>query len=259
MRLRDKTAIVTGASRGIGRSIALAFAAEGARLALVARSGDELADVAAAIENGGGRALPLVADLCDPGQVAELPALVESALGPPDVLVNNAGIAGPTSVLWEVEPEDWDRILRTNLTSVYLCCRAFLPGMVSRASGNVVIIGSATGKRPLHGRAAYAASKLGLVGLVRTLAWETGTCGIRVNLISPGAVEGPRLDRVLQAQARAQGRTREQAATAISADAALRRFVTAEDVAAAAVFLASNEAKSVTGEDFNVSAGLTMF
>jgi NAD(P)-dependent dehydrogenase (short-subunit alcohol dehydrogenase family) len=258
-RLQGKVAVVTGGGRGIGRAIALAYAAEGARVALAARSADKLDEVVELIKHGGGSALAVPTDLREPAQVSRLADTVASELGDVDVLVNNSGIAGPTSVLWEIELEDWEETLRVNLTGTFLCCRAFLPAMIGRRSGSVVVIGSVTGKRPLHGRTPYAASKLGLVGLVRTLAWEAGAYGVRVNLISPGAVAGQRLDRVIEAQAVAKGITLEAARQELSSGSPLERFVAPEDIAQAAVFLASDAAASVTGEDFNVTAGLAMY
>jgi NAD(P)-dependent dehydrogenase (short-subunit alcohol dehydrogenase family) len=258
-RLDGKVAVVTGAGQGLGRAIALRCAAEGAHVALAARSEELLTQVADVIEASGGRALAVRTDVRDPAQVAHLAEVVTSELGPADVLVNNSGIGGPTSVLWEMEPADWEETLRVNLTGTFLCCRAFLPAMVERGSGSVVVIGSVTGKRPLIGRTPYAASKLGLVGLVRTLAWEAGEHGIRVNLISPGPIDGERLDRVITAQAEVKGVSAEEAREQFASGSPLRRFVSPDDVAEAVVFLASDLAASVTGEDFNVSAGLAMY
>ena len=193
MRLDGQVAVVTGGGRGIGRAIALRCAAAGADVALAARSADQIEEAAGLIEAQGRRALPVVTDLRDPDQVTRLADTVTGELGGVDLLVNNSGIAGPMKVLWEIDPEGWNETIDVNLTGVFLCCRAFLPAMIQRRSGNVVVIGSVTGKRPLHGRTPYAATKIALVGLVRTLAWETGEYGIRVNLISPGAVGGARI------------------------------------------------------------------
>jgi NAD(P)-dependent dehydrogenase (short-subunit alcohol dehydrogenase family) len=226
---------------------------------LAARSHERLAEAAEAIEASGARALAVSTDLRDRDQVQRLAETVNAELGPADVLVNNSGIAGPTAPLWETDPDEWDETVRVNLTGTFLCCRAFLPSMVERGSGSVVVIGSMTGKRPLPGRTPYAASKLGLVGLVRTLAWEAGAHGIRVNLISPGAVEGPRLDRVIAAQADAGATSADEARRRFVSASPLGRFVTPDDVADAVLFLASDEAASVTGEDLNVSAGSAMY
>jgi NAD(P)-dependent dehydrogenase (short-subunit alcohol dehydrogenase family) len=131
--------------------------------------------------------------------------------------------------------------------------------MIEQAGGSVVVIGSMTGKRPLHGRTPYAMSKLGLVGLVRTLAVEAGPYGVRVNLLSPGAVEGARIDRVIEAQAQAQGISFEQARASFMDASPLGQLTAANDVAACAVFLASPQAASITGEDMNVSTGVVMY
>jgi NAD(P)-dependent dehydrogenase (short-subunit alcohol dehydrogenase family) len=234
--------VVTGASRGLGRAIAVAFARDGARVGLVARDTARLDAVA---EETAGVALP--ADVCDPDALTQ----VAARFGTPDALVLAAGIPGPTAPLWEITPADWDETVRANLTGVYLTCRAFLPGMVERGRGSVVVIGSMTGKRPLRGRTPYAAAKAGLIGLVRTLAWDAGVHGVRVNLVSPGPVAGERLDGVL----RAQGPDAREAFVAASP---LARFAMPDDVVAAARFLCSDAATSITGEDLNVSAGTVM-
>jgi len=235
--------VVTGAGQGIGRSIALAFAAGGARVALAARSVDRLERVAAEVEAAGGEALAVPTDVGDPTAVQRLAATVLGRWGAPGALVASAGVAGPIAPVWEVETEAWEATLRTNVTGVFLCCRAFLPAMMERGCGSVVVIGSMTGKRPLPQRAAYAASKTALIGLVRTVAWDAA--GVRVNLVSPGPVEGRRLDAVLPPEAR----------RGLVGASPLRRLTTAEEVARAVRFLCSADAAAITGEDLNVSAG----
>jgi NAD(P)-dependent dehydrogenase (short-subunit alcohol dehydrogenase family) len=247
-------ALVTGAGQGIGRAIALRLAAEGASLVLTGRTPGTLAKTSALIARAGGAATVQVGDVGDPDAVA---ALAEAA-GAVDVLVNNSGIAGPTKPLWELTPQEWEATMRVNVTGVFLMCRAFLPAMIERGSGSVVVIGSMTGKRPLPGRTPYAASKTALIGLVRTLAHEAGPHGVRVNLVSPGPIGGPRLEAVAAAQARSRGIGAGEVLEAMRAESPLARITAAEDVADAVAFLASPAAKGVTGEDLNVSSGLVM-
>jgi NAD(P)-dependent dehydrogenase (short-subunit alcohol dehydrogenase family) len=256
--LEGRRALVTGASQGLGRVIAKSFAREGARVILVARSRERLEETAAEIEAAGGAAVVVPADLGKPAEVDALARRVEAEVGTLDTVVSNSGIAGPTAELWKVTPEEWEETMRVNVTGTFLLCRALVPAMALRGSGSVVVIGSTTGKRPMYGRSPYAASKLALVGLVRTLALELGPLGVRVNLISPGAVAGPRIEAVMHEQARAAGISYEQFYEEATQLTPLRRLVAPEDVAATAVFLASDAAASITGDDLNVSGGLAM-
>ncbi len=259
MLLKDKVAVVTGGGRGIGRAIALAFAQEGADLVLAARSVDKLNETAALVEKYGRRALAVPTDVTSEEAVNNLRDRTLEHFGRVDILVNNSGIGGPSAPLWEIAPQDWDETFAVNVRGVYLCCRAFLPAMVARRSGVIINIGSMTGKRPLVNRTPYAASKLALVGLTRTLAWEVGPYGIRVNLISPGPVEGERIEWVVRRLAEARGSSPEEARRSLTEASPLGRFVLAEEVTRAAVFLASDQASAITGEDLNVSAGIVMY
>jgi NAD(P)-dependent dehydrogenase (short-subunit alcohol dehydrogenase family) len=256
--LEGRTALVTGASQGLGKVIATRFAREGARVVLAARSRERLEETAAEIEAAGGATLVVPTDLAQPADIDALAQRIEAEVGALDAIVANSGIAGPTSELWKITPEEWDETLRVNLTGTFLLCRALLPPMIERGRGSIVVIGSTTGKRPMYGRSPYAATKLGLVGLVRTLAAELGPLGLRVNLISPGAVAGPRIEAVMHEQARAAGITYEQFHDEATKLTPLRRLIPPEDIAAAAVFLASDASTSTTGEDLNVSGGLAM-
>ena len=257
--LKDSVVVVTGAGRGIGREIALAFAREGAALVLAARSEQALDETRAGIEAMGSVGVVVPTDITHPAGVQKLAERTLEQFGRVDVLVNNSGIGGPSAPLWEIEPADWEATFAVNVTGTYLCCRAFLPAMIERRSGSVIIIGSMTGKRPLWGRTPYAASKLALVGLARTLALEAGPYGVRVNVISPGPVEGERIEWMIKKQAEGRGISAEEVRRELASGAALKRLVPPGDVAATAVFLASPQASSITGEDVNVSAGLVMY
>lgn len=250
--------LVTGAGRGIGRAIALRCAQEGAAVALAGRSVPELEQVAEQVREAGALAVVAPADVQDESSIVAAVRRVQSELGEVDVLVANSGIAGPTAPLWEVGVEEWDRTQDVNVRGVFLSCRAVLPAMVRRQAGGIVVIGSMSGKRPLANRTPYTTSKTALIGLVRSLALEAGPHGVRVNLVSPGPVAGPRLDRVLEEQSRTTGRPAEDLRREYAEQSPLHGLVEPEDIAAAVVFLASDDARSVTGEDLNVSAGITM-
>jgi NAD(P)-dependent dehydrogenase (short-subunit alcohol dehydrogenase family) len=259
MLLEGRVGAVSGAGSGIGRAIALRVAAEGADVVLAGRSTGPMEEVAEQVRAAGRRALVVSMDLREPASVEAAARTAETAFGRVDVLVNNSGIGGPSAPLVEMPLAEWEDTLRVNLTGTMLACRAFLPGMTARGSGSVVVVGSVTGKRPLVNRTPYAASKMALVGLVRTLAWEVGGSGVRVNLVSPGGVEGPRIAWVLEQQAASRGIPVEQARAEFAGGAALQRLVDADEVAHAVAFLASDRAAGITGEDLNVSAGLAMY
>ncbi|HET9975074.1 MAG TPA: SDR family NAD(P)-dependent oxidoreductase [Streptosporangiaceae bacterium] len=255
-------AVVTGANRGIGRAIAVAFAVAGYSVLASARDPASLADTvaeaekAAAAEPGGGTTLAAAGDVRDEASMAALAATAAN-LGPVHAVVANAGVSGPTAPLHEITLEQWRDTIATDLDGVFLTFRAFVPGLIARRSGSLIAISSMTGKRPLHGRTPYAAAKMGVIGLVRTLATELGPSGVRVNAVSPGYVSGPRMDMVVRGQAGIRGVPEDQVRAEVSSGSPLGRMVTAQDVAAACVYLAS--ASAITGEDLNVTAGVVMY
>ena len=259
MSIPSRVVVVTGAAQGIGLEIALAFAKNGAHIILASRSADKLAAAREVVEALGQEALAVPTDLRDEGAVRHLIEQTLERFGRIDVLVNNSGIAGPTKPLWDVDAHEWDDTFAVNVRGAFLCARAVLPAMIAAKSGSILCIGSMTGKRPLWGRTPYSASKLALVGLVRTLAVEAGPYGIRVNLISPGPVQGERIEAVLRSQASARNVPVDEARREMLRDAPLARLVAPADIASAALFLASDEAHSITGEDLNVSAGIVMY
>ena len=251
-------AVVTGANRGIGRAITVALAAAGFAVAASARDPASLADTVAEAGKAGGIAVPVGCDVRDEAAVMALAERAEQ-LGPVHTVVANAGIAGPTAPLHEITLADWRETIAVDLDGVFLTFRAFIPAMIGRRAGSLIAISSITGKRPLHGRTPYAAAKMGVIGLVRTLATELGPHNIRVNAICPGFVAGPRIEQVLQRQAAFRGIAEETVRAEVTGLSPLRRMVRPEEVAATCVYLASGESAGITGEDLNVTAGVVMY
>jgi NAD(P)-dependent dehydrogenase (short-subunit alcohol dehydrogenase family) len=256
-RLTNRVALVTGAGRGIGRAIALAFAREGAKVALTARTADELEEVVGQILSLHGQALAVTADLSDREVPRHVVLQAADALGPIDILVNNAGIGSSANPRPLVEFDDsfWDLTLRLNLTVPYLLCKAVLPTMLARRWGRIINVASINSKTgSLHG-AAYAASKHGLLGLTRTLAMEVAALGITANAICPGPVHTRMNDLRIEYDARRRGVSFEEQEKAMTP---IGGRLEPEDIAPLAVYLASDDARMVTGQAWNICGGVLM-
>jgi 3-oxoacyl-[acyl-carrier protein] reductase len=245
-RLDGKTALVTGASQGIGRAVAAVLAKQGARVVAAARSLDKLEALAAEIAAAGGQALPLQLDLSQPAQVPERIASLPAEWAEIDVLVNNAGVTDD-GLFARMSLEQWERVITTNLTGAFAVSRELIRGMMRRRAGRIVNISSVVGLMGNPGQANYAASKAGLIGFTKALAREIGSRNVTVNVVAPGYIVTPMTDVLPE-------KSRQELESAI----ALRRLGTVDDVAAAVLYLASDEAAYVTGHVLNVSGGMYM-
>lgn len=255
MELQNKVALITGGGKGIGRAVALRFGRAGADLVLTARTREPMEEVAAELAELGRTVLVVPGDAADEACAIEAVGAALARFGRLDILVNNVGIAGATAPVTEISREDWDRALAVNLTSAFLFCKHALPPMIERRSGCVVMISSLSGTRGQKNRTPYCATKWGMIGLARAVAEEAGPYNIRVNTICPGAVAGERFDAVLRRRAADNGCTVEEMLEKTLADTPLRRMVTEEEVAAAALFLAGDGAAGITGAEIIVSGG----
>jgi NAD(P)-dependent dehydrogenase (short-subunit alcohol dehydrogenase family) len=240
--------LVTGAGRGIGRAIAVALAGAGHRLALTARSGDELAATAALC----GGALTVPADLTDPAAVENLYRAVEADLGPVEILVANAGSA-VTAPLVRTTDDDWQRMLDVNLTAPFRCIRRALPSMIERRYGRIVVIASVSAKVGAPYVAAYSAAKHGVLGLVRSAAAEVARTGVTVNAVCPGFVDTPMTDASVATIVARTGRTADVARRELEKQQPIDRLITVDEVTAAVLFCVANPA--VTGQGINVDGG----
>ena len=255
MKLSNKAAVVTGGGRGIGKEIALALAREGANVLVAGRQADVLEQTASEINSLGRRSVFCVTDVSSESQVDAMVNTALETFGQIDILVNNAGITGPTAPVTHVTRDQWDEVMAINLTGAFLCARAVVPQMIARRSGKIVNISSIAGKTAYALRSSYAASKWGILGLSCTLAQELGPHNIQVNAICPGPTAGERMSGVIAERAKEMGRTAEEIEEMYVEGTALKRMVDPKHVAAAAVFLCSDESNSITGEAIDVSAG----
>ncbi|MFB4351271.1 SDR family NAD(P)-dependent oxidoreductase [Microbacterium sp. CR_7] len=247
--LSGRTAVVTGGGSGLGAAIARAMHAAGAAVVVVGRDTAKLDAVVAEL---GDRGRALSCDVADP---ASVDALRDALSGTEvSILVNNAGIPGPVAALTDIDVDDWDEVFDVNVRGTFLLCKALLPGMVERGVGDVINVASVSGKRPLAHRTPYCASKMAVIGLTSTLAFEVGPAGVRVNTLSPGPVQGPRMARNFRLEAERSGTSVDDAEQAFVSRAALGRMVTEEEVGAAVVAMLGMP--GMCGADVDLSAGM---
>ncbi|MCO5969149.1 SDR family NAD(P)-dependent oxidoreductase [Actinoallomurus soli] len=243
--LAGKVVVVTGGSRGIGARTARAFAAQGAEVCAVGRDTEALARVVAGIARDGGVAIDVAADVTDSAALGAVRDQVEARLGPVDVLAAFAGGQGFPAPSAELTEERWREVLDSDLTSVFLTIRAFLPGMLERGRGSIITMSSAAGRQPSRANLAYGVANAGLVMLTRHLATEVGPRGVRVNCIAPSAIATEKVQARMPAEVRAQ----------VAATHPLGRIGTTDDVAQTALFLASDASSWLTGITIDVAGG----
>lgn len=243
-RLDDRTALVTGASRGIGEAVARRLAAHGARVVLASRSVERLEEIAGEIASAGGEAHALALDLSDPASVPDALGALPEEWSEIEILVNNAGVTAD-ALLARLSLEDWERVINTNLTGTYAVTRSLVRGMMRRRWGRIISISSVIGLMGNQGQANYAASKAGLIGFSKSLARELGSRNVTVNVVAPGYVVTAMTENL-------PADTKKELEGAIP----LRRLGTVEDMAWSVLFLASEEGGYITGHTLNVSGGL---
>ncbi len=260
MLLAERVAVITGGGRGIGRAIALKFAAEGAAVVVAARTKSEIESVAQEICAAGGRSAAVTADVAEEKDCERLIREGESQFGKVDLLVNNAGEYGPVKPVEEIAPAEWDRVVAVHLRGAYLLTRLVLPGMYTRGSGVILNISSLSAKSAFGWGSPYAAAKAGMLGLTRVAAAEAARKGVRVNAICPGPVTETKMSKDLgQTLAERLGVSKEEQLSGFLNTILQGRGQTASEIANAALFLCSDQASAITGQALNVDGGAAFF
>lgn len=262
-RLENKVAVVTGGGSGIGRAICLRFAQEGARVAVVSNVAAEVERVAEEIRLLGADARSYPVDVTDAAAVRALADEVHAAFGKIDVLVTSAGVMGERTFIVNTSEDGWRRTMAVNLDATFFCIKAFLPRMTEQRSGRVITISSTSGKLPAAMNADYAASKHGVIGLTRALALELGLLGmsgITANAICPGSTRTPMIAEITERMRAMTGESAEQFLhDRVASKNLQQRLLDPEEIADMAVYLASDEAKGVTGQAMNVCGGTVLY
>lgn len=260
MLLEKKVAIVTGAGRGIGRAIARALASEGAAVVVTARTENEIRQVTAEIQDAGGRAMAVAADVGQETDCGKIVQAARSTFGPVDILVNNASIYGPVQPVEKISAREWDEVMAVNLRSAFLLAASVLPEMYERRSGTILNITSAAAKSAFSLNGPYAASKAALISLTHTLAAEAGKNGVRVNALSPGPVPDTRMSAELRRSLASIRNIDEKAILEqMSQRTLLGKAQTPEEIASAALFLVSDQASAITGQTVNADGGIVFY
>ena len=260
MKLEGKLALITGGGRGIGRAVAFAFAREGARITVAARTGDEIGRVALGVSNETGvTATAIECDVSRTASVERMFEIVENHFGASvDVLINNAGIAQSAAIA-KTSDELWHRHLAVNLSGTFYCTRRALPAMIERGWGRIINIASIAGKTGAPYIAAYSASKHGVLGLTRSVALEVATKGVTVNAICPGYVETQMTDHAVENITARTGKTTDEAVDILKRMNPQNRLVTSEEIAALALLLSSEEGRGINGQAINIDGGTVLF
>jgi NAD(P)-dependent dehydrogenase (short-subunit alcohol dehydrogenase family) len=253
LAMRGKRVLITAGAGGIGRVMAETFVNAGAKV--------HICDVVRPAMDETVQALKVTASVCDVSDLKQVDALfadVKKHLGGLDVLINNAGIAGPTGKVEDIAVEDWERCIAVDVNGMFYCTRLGVPMLKAAGGGSIINLSSAAGRLGFPFRTPYAAAKWGVVGFTKSLSMEVGTDDIRVNAIQPGVVEGERIDRVIAAKAKALGISFEEQKQRSLEKVSMRTMVSPQDIANMALFLASDAGRHVTGQAISVCAGVEM-
>jgi len=255
MDLEGKVALITGGGKGLGREISKCLAQKGANLVLVARDKDLLEILAEEVKLFGGKALVCPGDISQEIVVEKSVQKALESFGKIDILVNNAGIMGPNDPIKDIILKDWERTMSVNLTSSFLYIKNVIPIMAKLKRGSIINISSLSGVKGVVNRSPYCASKWAMIGMSKAVAQEVGPYNIRVNVVCPGAVEGERINQVINKRAKDHNISYEEMIEKTIEDTPLRRMVSPGEVASVVAFLASDNSSGITGEEIVVSAG----